>query len=109
MLSPQLIKAALKHFNYRGEKNPKKHLISALYKRKACKSDCIVCTLLGGITHKYFFTIVVKHSSVLGLQGLVNIQARTRGQCPALLALVGLQQAVQMLQVGNYVVFYIWN
>lgn len=66
MLSPppeadlMLIKAALKHSNYRREWGGGRYLISGLYKRKACESDCIACTLLDGITHKYFFTIVVK-------------------------------------------------
>lgn len=43
------------------------------------------------------------------VQRLDDVQASTRGQRPAVLALVGLQQAVQLLQVGNYVVFDIWN
>lgn len=42
----------------------------------------------------------------LGMQGLGQAHASPRGQSlrPALLALVGLQQAVQLLQVGNDVV-----
>lgn len=39
------------------------------------------------------------------MQGLAEVEGRARGQRPVLLALVGLQQAVELLQVGHDVVF----
>lgn len=45
----------------------------------------------------------------LCLQSLDNIKAGAWGQRPAVLALVGLQQTVQLLEVCHDVVFDIWD
>lgn len=43
------------------------------------------------------------------MQGLDNVHAGARRQSPALLTLVCLQQAVQLLEVGHDVVFDVWD